>query len=129
MKIFTIMGQNVGNIPSFYAEINSVFMAGEDWALGQSLDAFHDMLCGGYGAITGREPIRIVWNGIEHSRIALGLETTRDFLRKKLHQPEIYNIELINSRLVELDCGTGKTYFELILEIIADHANIELVPA
>ena len=129
MKILTIVGHNITDIPSFYDEINRVFMADVGWTLGQSLDAFNDMLHGGYGAIAGNEPIRIVWQDIGNSRLALGLETTRDFLQNKLLQPEVFNAHLILNQLSELDGGAGKTYFEIIIEIIADHPNIELVPA
>ena len=129
MKILTIVGHNITDIPSFYDEINRVFMADVGWTLGQSLDAFNDMLHGGYGAIAGNEPIRIVWQDIGNSRLALGLETTRDFLQNKLLQPEVFNADLILNQLSELDGGAGKTYFEIIIEIIADHPNIELVPA
>ena len=129
MKTLTIMGQHITDIPSFYAEINRVFMADMDWKLGHSLDGFNDMLYGGYGAIVGREPIKIVWQDIDQSKTALGLETTREYLQNKLLQPELFNLTLIQSRLSELDSGAGKTYFDIILEIIADHPNIELEQA
>ena len=129
MKTLTIMGQHIADIPSFYAEINRVFMADMDWKLGHSLDGFNDMLYGGYGAIVGRVPIRIVWQDIEKSKTALGLETTREYLQNKLLHPELFNLTLIQSQLSELDRGVGKTYFEIILEIVADHPNIELVQA
>ena len=129
MKTLTIMGQHIADIPSFYAEINRVFMADMDWKLGHSLDGFNDMLYGGYGAIVGRVPIRIVWQDIETSKTALGLETTREYLQNKLLHPELFNLTLIQSQLSELDRGVGKTYFEIILEIIAEHPNIELLQA
>ena len=129
MKTLTIMGQHIADIPSFYAEINRVFMADMDWKLGHSLDGFNDMLYGGYGAIVGRVPIRIVWQDIEKSKTALGLETTREYLQNKLLHPELFNLTLIQSQLSELDRGVGKTYFEIILEIIAEHPNIELLQA
>ena len=129
MKTLTIMGQHITDIPSFYAEINRVFMADMDWKLGHSLDGFNDMLYGGYGAIVGREQIRIVWQDIEKSKTGLGLETTREYLQNKLLHPELFNLTLSQSQLSELDRGVGKTYFEIILEIVADHPNIELVQA
>ena len=129
MGTLTIMGQNVADIRSLYDEINRVFMAGEDWNLEQSLDAFNDMLYGGYGAMAGQEPKIIVWQDIEISKMALGVEATREFWQKKLLQPEVFNTELIRTQLFELEGGVGKTYFEIIMEIIADHPDIELVRA
>lgn len=128
-KTLSIIGQNIHDIPSFYAEINRVFMAGAEFRLGDSLDALNDMLYGGYGTIDGREPVRIVWHDIDASRSALGMETTRAFLSEKLRRPDLFNVALIDGQLDALERGTGQTYFEIILEIIADHPNIELVAA
>nr|WP_280139238.1 barstar family protein [Sphingomonas gellani] len=124
-----MQGGAIRDIPSFYEEINRVFMSAEDWSLGQSLDALDDMLRGGYGAIEGREPVRLIWRDMEHSRAALGTETTRAYLTAKLDQPGRYNMATIGRQLAELEGGTGQTYFEIVLAIIAEHANIALVAA
>ena len=50
MLTLRLDGRLIHDIASFYDEINRVFMAGEDWQLGPSLDALDDMLRGGYGA-------------------------------------------------------------------------------
>lgn len=128
-KTLTIDGGRIADLPSFYAEINRVFMADEDWALGESLDALDDVLYGGYGVIAGREPITLIWRDMDASRTALGLETTRAYLRAKLERPDVYNAELIGRQLDALERGIGRTYFETVLDIIADHPAITLVPA
>lgn len=125
-KTLIIDGNAIHDIPSFYDEINRVFMAGEDWKLGNSLDALADMFHGGYGAIGGQEPIRLIWLAMEKSRSQLGLETTRAFYRDKLARPEMFNSKTISSRLAALEAGSGPTYFDIVLEIIAEHPNIEL---
>jgi hypothetical protein len=102
-------------------------MTDEDWALGESLDALNDLLYGGYGAIQGREPIELVWQDMEASRSALGIETTRAFLMKKLKRPDLFNVDVARGQLDALGRGTGKTYFETVLEIIGDHHNIALI--
>ena len=127
MKTLTIIGRNISDIPTFYAEINRVFMAKEDWQLGESLDALNDLLYGGYGAIEGREKVRIVWQDVAASRAALGVETTQAFLARKLQRPAGFDVDAIGRQLDALDRGTGQTYFEIIVEIISDHRNIELV--
>ena len=104
-------------------------MAGEDWTLGHSLDAFDDLLYGGYGAIAGREPVTLVWQGYDGSRAALGHEATRAFLQEKLRQPTVYDVALIGRQIDALESGTGQTYAEIIASIIADHDNIMLVKA
>ncbi|WP_267395749.1 MULTISPECIES: ribonuclease inhibitor [unclassified Sphingomonas] len=129
LKKLQIVGSNIVDIPTFYAEINRVFMADEGWALAESLDALNDLLYGSYGSITGSEPVELVWHDMETSRSALGIETTRSFLMEKLQGPTLFNAQLIGGQLNALDRGTGNTYFETILEIIGDHHNITLVAA
>lgn len=126
MKTLTIRGRDIRNISSFYTEINRVFMADEDWKLGESLDAFNDLLFGGYGAITGPEPVELVWKDIDASRVALGIETIRAHLSAKLRQPELYSVTIIQQQLDQLEEGNGSTYFDTILDIIRDHPNLKL---
>jgi len=127
MKTLTIAGENIHDIPSFYDEINRVFMIDETWALGASLDALDDMLHGNYGAIDGREPVTLVWTGFDRARVALGSEATRSFLQAKLERPDVFDARRINARLEALELGRGQTYIDTVLAIIADHDNIALL--
>jgi len=126
-KTISIDGRRIYDIKSFYDEINQVFMNGVDWKLGQSLDAFNDMLHGGYGVIEGDEPIDLIWIGFEKNRNDLGSELTKSYYLDKLDQPSKFNIPWVKEKLKELENGTGKTYFEIILEIISDYQNINLI--
>lgn len=126
-KTIVLDGYRIHDIPTFYDEVNRSFMSGEDWKLGPSLDALDDMLYGGYGAIRGNEPVQIFWKNFEQNERDLGVEATRQHYRQKLNHPDIFNVSVIKRKLDELENGTGKTYFEIILEIISDHKNIELV--
>ncbi|MGB3502051.1 MAG: ribonuclease inhibitor [Mesorhizobium sp.] len=125
-KTIIIDGAAIHDIASFYDEINRVFMVGVDWQLGPSLDALADLLHGGFGAIGGNEPIRLIWRSMEKNRADLGLETTRAFYRRKLERPDMFNADMIGRQLAALEAGTGPTYFDIILEIIAEHPNIRL---
>jgi len=127
MKTLVIEGSRIADIASFYDEINRVFMQGVDWRLGASLDALNDLLYGGYGAIAGTEPIRIEWRDMASSRAALGVEATRAFYLSKLREPDRYDSARFARDLAALEAGTGRTYFDIVLEIIADHPNIELI--
>ncbi|WGM32819.1 barstar family protein [Brevundimonas sp. NIBR11] len=127
MKILTLDGAAIHDIPSLYDEINRVLMAGEDWTLGPSLDALDDLLYGGFGAIDGDEPVTLVWEDFDRMQDVLGLATTRAFLNQKLDRPEVFNANLICRQLEALERGIGQTYLEIVLEIITSHANIELV--
>ncbi|WP_273688422.1 barstar family protein [Ketogulonicigenium vulgare] len=123
-----IEGSRITDIPSFYAEINRVFMADEDWKLGESLDALDDLLYGGYGAAPGGGRVVIEWRDMELSRMALGVEATRDWLMAKLDQPERFNGKTITAQLEALELGEGQSYFDIVMEVFAGHARISLNP-
>lgn len=123
---FVIDGGNIHDIPSFFDEINRVFMGGEDWKLGPSLDALDDMLYGGYGALQGSGPVVLIWRGMEKNRGDLGLDATRAHYRAKLDAPDQFNSARINDDLAALERGEGATYFEIICEILAAHPRIKV---
>ncbi|TDB34573.1 ribonuclease inhibitor [Stenotrophomonas sp. TEPEL] len=130
MTVFLqIEGTAIADIPSFHAEINRVFMAGEDWRLGPSLDALDDLLYGGYGALAGHETATLVWRDIDRSREALGVDATRAWLEDKLRQPGTFNAGTIGRQLDALQRGEGQTYFDIVMEIFASHPTITLVQA
>lgn len=127
--VLQIEGSAIHDIPSLYAEINRVFMAGEDWQLGPSLDALDDLLHGAYGVLNGHTQATVVWRGIAHSRSALGADATCGWLQAKLQAPAGFNPQAIARQLDALQRGEGQTYFEIVMEIFASHRQITLVPA
>ena len=127
-RILTLDGARIQDIPSFYDEINRVFMQDVDWTLGPSLDALDDLLYGGYGALDGDAPATLVWTHFAASRDALGIDATRQYLLAKLARPEQFNAAHFQRELDALEAGTGQTYFDMVLGIIAAHPNITLVP-
>lgn len=68
MKKIIIEGKNITDIETFYKEINRVFMQNENWKIAQSLDAFNDLLYGGFGEIKGKENIQLVWKNSEENK-------------------------------------------------------------
>lgn len=127
--VLQIEGAAIDDIASLYAEINRVFMAGEAWQLGPSLDALDDLLHGGYGALAGQAQATLIWRDIAHSRTALGVEATRQWLQAKLDTPGSFNTQAIARQLQALQQGEGTTYFEIVMEIFSGHRQITLIPA
>ncbi|MBW8683019.1 barstar family protein [Chitinophaga rhizophila] len=125
-KQLVINGDSINDIASFYQEINRVFMERENWQIGNSLDAFNDILYGGLGAIDGNEPVELVWLNMDKSRVALGYETTKQYYQEKLAPGSPYNQSFFTRKLEELEAGGGQTYFDILLEIIGEHKNITL---
>lgn len=127
VKTIVIDGKNIHDIPSFYEEINRVFMINVDWKLGQSLDALNDMFYGGYGEIKGNEEILLIWKNFNQNKKDLGFKLTKRYYENKLKQPSVFNIDFVQKEFAALENGQGKTYFEIILEIISEHPNIKLI--
>ncbi|MDB6454037.1 barstar family protein [Falsirhodobacter sp. 20TX0035] len=118
-------GSRIHDIPGFYDEINRVFMAGEEWRLGQSLDALDDLLHGGYGALAGQTDATLLWRDSRISCQSLGYEATRKWLLTKLSPP--YDSRRIQAQLDALERGEGPTYYRIVCDIIAGHPNIRLI--
>jgi len=125
-KEIILNGKAVSDIDSFYEEVNRVFMSDEDWEIGNSLDALNDLLYGGFGAIKGNEPVKLIWEDIDVSKSSLGYETTKAYYEQKLKPDSIFNKTLFREKLKVLEEGTGETYFDIIMTIISEHTNIEL---
>lgn len=123
---FIIKGKTIDSIADFYSEINRLFMQNESWQLAQSLDAFDDMLYGSYGAIQNFDTVILVWENHLHSKQTLGFDTTLNWYASKLDNPN-YNHKFISKEIQALKDGVGKTYYELLLEIIRSHKNINLL--
>lgn len=124
-RTLTVDGAAIHDIASFYAEINRVFMADEDWRLGPSLDALDDMLYGGYGALRGGAPALVVWRHMDRARAALGVAATRAYYLDKLARPQSFKPAPVRAALARLERG-GPTYFDLVLQVFAGHPNILL---
>lgn len=127
---FVLEGGRIDGIPSLYDELNRVFMPNEEWTLGPSLDALDDLLYGGFGELRGASggaPATVIVRDHEHARDALGVAATRAYYLAKLAQPEMFNVKHLEAKLAELDAGDGPTYFDIVCEIFAEHANVRLV--
>lgn len=57
------------------------------------------------------------------------MEATRQWLQEKLDTPGSFNTQAIARQLQALQQGEGPTYFEIVMQIIARHRQITLVPA
>jgi RNAse (barnase) inhibitor barstar len=128
-RTFHLDGGRIRDIPSFYDELNRVFMHEVDWQLGQSLDALDDMLYGGYGTADGDGPVTVVWEHHERSRVALGIAATRAYYENKIAHPEVFDTARARRQLDALEDGSGPSYFEIVLDVFASHPRFTLVLA
>ena len=58
-EVFTIDGRRFSNMAGFYDEVERVFTFGLDWKIGRNLNAFNDILRGGFGRHEYGQPIHI----------------------------------------------------------------------
>jgi RNAse (barnase) inhibitor barstar len=71
-KTIIINGSAITSEATFYQEIDRVLTKGLTWKTGHNLDAFNDILRGGFGVHELNEPITLVWKDYEASKLKLG---------------------------------------------------------
>ena len=69
-----INGNNFSDLETFYDEIDNVLTKDLDWQTGHNLDAFNDLLRGGFGVYEYGEPIKLIWANFSNSCENLGQE-------------------------------------------------------
>lgn len=123
-----LQGEKINDIPSFYRAINQELMPKESWKIG-TLDGLEDLLYGGLGRLKDYDGLVITWKNIDYSRKALGAEITLAYYRKKLAPNSPFNKPYFQKQLEDLEQGRGRTYFDIILEIISGRPNVQLIEA
>ncbi len=89
-----------------------------------NLDAFNDILHGGFG--TPDEGSTLIWRHSAISRQRLGYGETIKWLEERIQHCHPDNIPHFQHRLEEARRGEGMTLFDTLVEIIRDHADIQL---
>ncbi len=91
MKEITIDGNRFSDIEGFYTEIDRLLTRDLDWKTGHNLNAFNDLLRGGFGFHEYGEALHVTWINASKSKKDLGYEA-----------------------------ADGQTMFDVIVEIILD---------
>jgi RNAse (barnase) inhibitor barstar len=73
-QTITINGDNFSDLETFYDEIDNVLTKDLDWQTGHNLNAFNDLLRGGFGVYEYEEPVKLIWTNFSHSTKTLGQE-------------------------------------------------------
>lgn len=93
----------------------------DDYRWRGNLDAFNDILRGGFG--TPEDGFVLRWLDSDRSRITLGKSATIEYLEGILARCHPSNRELVGARLAAARRGAGPTLFDLVVEIILDHGR------
>jgi RNAse (barnase) inhibitor barstar len=118
-----IDGRRFTTLEGFYDEVSARLIPDRSW--GHNLDAFNDILRGGFG--TPADGFRLVWRHAEKSRHDLGYPETARQLASSLEQCHPSGCEKVGAQLAAAKEHKGPTVFDWLVEIIGHHDDIELV--
>ena len=90
-----------------------------DCSWGKNLDAFNDVLRGGFG--TPEKGFKLLWGEHETSKENLGYGETVRQLRRRLANCHFSSVPSIEHELKDAMAGKGPTVFDWLVEIIRDH--------
>jgi len=123
-RIYEIDGNNFSTLEEFWDEISRVLIPDVYW--GRNLDAFNDILRGGFG--TPEEGFILVWKNSSVSREKLGYAETVRQLEKRLQKCHLTNREYVKLQIERAKQHKFATVVEWLIEIIEDeeHNDIEL---
>ena len=122
-KDFIIDGENFDDIEGFYREIDNLLTKDLDWETGHNLDAFNDILRGGFGVHEYGEPIKIIWKNFAKSRKDFGYEATVKLYEGFLTVCHPSNVGLVQQKLSDAKSRTGETLMDIIVGIITATDN------
>lgn len=117
--VYEIDGSRFGILEGFFDEISRVLVPDAHW--GRTLDAFNDILRGGFGTPDGGFTLR--WTDSALSRERLSYPETARQIELRLQKCHPANRERVQQYLDDARKGTGTTVFDWLLEIIRVHAR------
>jgi hypothetical protein len=115
--VYEIHGDAFSTLQEFFDEISRVLIPGAHW--GRNLDAFNDILRGGFG--TPDDGFVLRWLDHAQSRRRLGYPETILQLEIRLTRCHPSNRDRVRADLAEAQAGVGQTVFDWLVEIIEDH--------
>lgn len=71
MQTIKINGNKFSNLSGFYNEVERKMTRGLSWKIGRNLDAFEEVLSGGFGVIESDEVYTLVWLKSQKSKTEL----------------------------------------------------------
>lgn len=116
MKTYEIDGERFSTLEGFFAEADRVMQLG-NW--GHNLDAFNDVLRGGFG--TPAEGFTIRWKNHHISKEKLGYAEAIRQLKLRLECCHPTNRETVSRYLEDAEQGRDQTVFDWLVEIIRRH--------
>lgn len=110
-------GDRIDDLESFWDEVERQLIPGARW--GRNLDAFNDVLRGGFGTPEGGFVLR--WKRAARSRQRLGQAETVRWFEARLPHVHPANVEHFRERLAAARRGEEPTLFDVLVDIIRVH--------
>lgn len=117
--VYEIDGHDFATLDEFYDIVSRVLIPGAEW--GRNLDAFNDILRGGFGTPEGGFILR--WVNADLSRERLGYPETVRQLERRLARCHPTNRGYVAADLDRARQGVGPTVFDWLVEIIGVHVE------
>ena len=118
VTIYEIDGERFSTLEEFYSEIDRVMHLS---AWGHNLDAFNDVLRGGFG--TPEEGFAIRWKNHGTSKGRLGYPETVRQLTLRLERYHPSNRESVSRYLQDAEQERDQTVFDWLVDIILKHGR------
>jgi RNAse (barnase) inhibitor barstar len=117
--VYEIDGCDFATLEEFYDAVSRVLIPSAGW--GHNLDAFNDILRGGFGTPYGGFVLR--WKHSSVSRERLGYPETVRQLERRLACCHPANRQWVGEDLEQARQGVGPTVFDWLVEIIQVHGG------
>ena len=117
-KTIVIDGKDFSDLEGFFCLADRLFRAENCAVGGHNLDAFNDLLGGGFGVHEPGEPIIIKWINFGISRNALGYEATAEYYENKLEKTRFTDNFVMKKRMEQAKDHQGRTLLDMITSII-----------
>jgi len=118
-----IDGSKFSNLEEFYDEMERILTKGLSWRVGRNLDAFNDLLRGGFGVHEYGEALAVRWLHAGKSREDFGYEATVQHWENVLAKCHPSNVSKIQEKIDMAKLQKGDTLFDIIAKIILDTDN------
>ncbi len=119
---YVIDGTKFTTLSETAAEFTTTLGLDTPW--GGNLDAFNDILRGGFG--TPDDGFVLIWQHSNLSSERLGYSETIKWLENNIETCHLTNVPHMQQRLDSARRGEGQTLFDVLVEIIRCHHDIEL---
>jgi len=116
-RVFEIDGADFDSLEGFYDVISETLIPNANW--GRNLDAFNDILRGGFG--TPDEGFVLRWKNSSISQQRLGYAETVRQLQLRLNRCHPSNRQHVREQLTYAETQRGGTVFDWLVDIIQVH--------